>query len=51
VLSRYGLRTHTANAVDAPAITTPKLLNACLEQCRIVAPLHRWLVTVQQQLE
>ena len=50
-LLRYnGLWVHTANPVDAALITTPGLLDACLEHCRNMAPLHRWLVTVQQQL-
>jgi uncharacterized protein (TIGR02453 family) len=50
-LLRYnGLWAHTAQALDADLITTPKLLDACLEHCRNMAPLHRWLVTVQHQL-
>ena len=50
-LLRYnGLWAHTANAVDASLITTPKLLDACVEHCRKMAPLHHWLVTVQQRL-
>jgi uncharacterized protein (TIGR02453 family) len=50
-LLRYnGLWAHTADAVDAALITTPKLLDVCLEHCRNMAPLHRWLVTVQQRL-
>ena len=49
-LLRYnGLWAHTANAVDAATITTPRLLDACLDHCRNMAPLHRWLVTVQQR--
>ena len=49
-LLRYnGLWAHTAHAVDAATITTPRLLDACLKHCRNMAPLHRWLVTVQQQ--
>jgi uncharacterized protein (TIGR02453 family) len=50
-LLRYnGLWAHTTNAVDAATITTPELVEACLEHCRKMAPLHRWLVAVQQQL-
>ena len=50
-LLRYnGLWAHAANAVDPALITTPKLVDACLEHCRRLAPLHRWLVRVQQQL-
>jgi uncharacterized protein (TIGR02453 family) len=50
-LLRYnGLWAHTANTVDAALITTPKLLDACLEHCRTMAPLHHWLVKLQQRL-
>ena len=50
-LLRYnGLWAHTADAIDPALITTPRLLEACYEHCRNMAPLHRWLVAVQQQL-
>jgi uncharacterized protein (TIGR02453 family) len=51
-LLRYnGLWAHTANAADAALIATPRLLDVCLEHCRNMAPLHRWLVTVQKRQE
>jgi hypothetical protein len=51
-LLRYnGLWSHAPNAVDAALITTPGLLDACLEHCRKLAPLHRWLVKLQQGIE
>jgi len=51
-LLRYnGLWAHTADAVDPALITTPKLLEVCFEHCRKMAPLHRWLVQVQQGLD
>ena len=46
-LLRYnGLWAHKADAVDAALITRPRLVEACLEHCRNLAPLHRWLVKV-----
>lgn len=49
-LLRYnGLWAHTADTMDPALITTARLLEACLEHCRNMAPLHRWLVKVQQR--
>jgi uncharacterized protein (TIGR02453 family) len=49
-LLRYnGLWAHTTEPLDAALITTPRLAEACFEQCRNMEPLHRWLVKVQQR--
>jgi uncharacterized protein (DUF2461 family) len=49
-LLRYnGLWAHAPSAVDPALITTPELLEACLEHCRNLAPLHHWLVKLGQQ--
>jgi uncharacterized protein (TIGR02453 family) len=51
-LLRYnGLWAHTAAAADATVITTPALLETCLEHCRNMAPLHHWLVEVGRRVE
>jgi uncharacterized protein (TIGR02453 family) len=51
-LLRYnGLWAHTADPVDAAVIVTPQLVEICLGHCRNMAPLHRWLVKVGQELE
>ena len=51
-LLRYnGLWAHTTDPADAAVIATPELVEVCLEHCRNMAPLHRWLVKVGQGLE
>ena len=51
-LLRYnGLWAHTTAPVDAAVIVTPQLVEVCLEHCRDMAPLHHWLVKVEQGLE
>jgi uncharacterized protein (TIGR02453 family) len=51
-LLRYnGLWAHTAASLDATLITTPALLEACLEHCRNMAPLHHWLVEIGRTIE
>ena len=50
-LLRYnGLWAHTTDPADPAAIVTPDLVEVCLEHCRNMAPLHRWLVKVGQQV-
>jgi uncharacterized protein (TIGR02453 family) len=50
-LLRYnGLWAYTEKAADAAWITTPRLLDACLEHCRNMAPLNHWLVKVRREL-
>jgi uncharacterized protein (TIGR02453 family) len=51
-LLRYnGLWAHTAASINPAVITSPDLVEVCLEHCRNMAPLHRWLVKVGQRLE
>jgi uncharacterized protein (TIGR02453 family) len=51
-LLRYnGLWAHTADPADPSVVTTPELVEVCLEHCRNMAPLHRWLVVVGRGLE
>jgi uncharacterized protein (DUF2461 family) len=51
-LLRYnGLWAHTEALADPALITTPRLLDTCLEHCRNMAPLHHWLVAVRRQLD
>ena len=50
-LLRYnGLWAHTADAMDAALITTPGLVEACFKHLSTLAPLHHWLVEVQQRV-
>ena len=51
-LLRYnGLWAHTVAPIDPAVIVTPELVEVCLEHCRKMAPLHRWLVVVGQRVE
>jgi uncharacterized protein (TIGR02453 family) len=51
-LLRYnGLWAHTTAPIDPAVIVTPELVEVCLEHCRNMAPLHRWLVVVEQGIE
>jgi uncharacterized protein (TIGR02453 family) len=34
--------------IEAPVLTTPELVEVCFEHCRAMAPLHHWLVGVNQ---
>lgn len=50
-LLRYnGLWAHTTDPADASVIVTPELVEVCLEHCRNMAPLHRWLVKVGRRV-
>jgi len=50
-LLRYnGLWAYTATSVDPAVITSPELVEVCLEHCHNMAPLHRWLVQVGRQI-
>jgi uncharacterized protein (TIGR02453 family) len=51
-LLRYnGLWAHMTVPIDPAVIVTPELVEVCLEHCRNMAPLHRWLVVVGQRVE
>ncbi len=51
-LLRYnGLWAHTSAPIDPAVISTPELVEVCLEHCRNMAPLHRWLVEVGKRVE
>ena len=51
-LLRYnGLWAHTTAPSDPAVSATPELVEVCLEHCRNMAPLHRWLVQVGQRVE
>jgi uncharacterized protein (TIGR02453 family) len=34
--------------IEASVLTTPELVEVCFEHCRAIAPLHHWLVQVNQ---
>ena len=51
LLRHNGLWAHTAAPIDPAVIVTPELLEVCLEHCRNMMPLHRWLVVVGQRVE
>lgn len=48
-LLRYGTLYSESPRIDPPVVSTPELVEVCLEHCRQMAPLHRWLVSVAER--
>jgi uncharacterized protein (TIGR02453 family) len=35
--------------IEAPVLVTPEVIEVCFEHCRVMAPLHHWLVGVNEK--